>query len=140
MDYILLDDTGDLGIEVKGYDFLNLFENLGNSIFDLIVENKNVNISLVERNFLVEDTIEDLIVKFSNRIILIFECKKIVGKILKVDFCIKDNRYRLKYKIFGEKFDPSKHLVRNVLKSATYHNLEFKDKKKYKKIRLYFDL
>ncbi|MEO0233502.1 MAG: archease [candidate division WOR-3 bacterium] len=140
MKYILLDDTGDLGIEVKGYRFSDLFENLGNSIFDLIVENKNVYISFVERNFLNEDTLEDLIIKFSNSLILSFECKKIVGKILKVNFSVEDNKYKINYKIFGERFDPSKHLVRNVLKSATYHNLEFKDQKKYKKIRLYFDL
>ncbi|MEO0289320.1 MAG: archease [candidate division WOR-3 bacterium] len=140
MKYVLLDDTGDLGIEVRGHFFSDLFENLGNSIFDLIVENKNVNISLVERNFLDEDSLEDLIIKFANSIIWVFECKKIVGKMLKVNFSFKDNRYRMNYKIFGEKFDPSKHLIRNVLKSATYHNLEFKDQKKYKKIRLYFDL
>lgn len=140
MKYILLDDTGDLGIEVKGYNFSDLFENLGNSIFDLIVEHKNVNISLVEENFLDEEALEDLIIKFSNNLILSFECKKIVGKILKVNFIAKDNRYKINYKIFGEKFDPSKHFIRNVLKSATYHNLEFKNQRKYKKIKLYFDL
>lgn len=140
MKYILLDNTGDLGIDVKGKDFSDLFENLGNSIFDLIVENKNVNISLVENNSLNEDSLEDLIIKFSNSIIWLFECKKIVGKIFKVNFSFENKKYKIKYKIFGEKFDPSKHFIKNVLKSATYHNFEFKNKKKYKKIILYFDL
>jgi len=140
MKYNLLDDTGDLGIEVKGEDFSKLFENLGNSVYDIILKREDVFISKVDRGVLKEDSLEDLLIKFSNMIIYKFECGRFVGKMVKVDFRRSINFFVVYYKIFGERLDPSRHFIKNILKAATYHNFEMFESKKYKKVKIYFDL
>ncbi|HAF07246.1 MAG: Protein archease [candidate division TA06 bacterium 32_111] len=140
MEYRLLDDTGDLGIEVKGEDFSKLFENLGNSIYDIMLKREDVFISKIERDTLKEDSLEDLLIKFSNMIIYKLECKRFVGKIVKADFKKSKKFFVVDYKIFGERFVPSRHFIKNVFKAATYHNFEMVEDEKYKKVKIYFDL
>ncbi len=138
--YKIVDDTGDIGVEVYGENYKELFEKLSYAIFDLMVENGRVSEKIEEDGNLDSSDFLQLIVRFSNHLIYLFDHHKFVGKRYFVDFTKKEKDYSLKYKIYGERIVQSKHQIKRFLKSATYHNIDYFVNDGKKGIRIYFDL
>lgn len=138
--YKIVEDTGDIGVEVYGKNYKELFEKLSYAIFDLMVENSKVSEKIEEDGVLDSSDFLQMIVRFSDHLIYLFDHHKFVGKRCFVDFTKNKNDYFLKYKIYGEKIVQSRHQIKRFLKSATYHNIDYFENDGKKGIRIYFDL
>lgn len=123
MRFELLDISGDIGLRVYGSNIEEAFVNAGIGMFSLItdiarIEPKNeivLNISA--------DSLESLLINYLNELIFQFDAYGFTGTKIEVS---ELTDYVIKAKVFGEKFDPSKHTQGLLVKAATYHNLSIK--------------
>jgi len=136
-----LDHMTDAEIEAYGLDIDEAFENAAKAVEDLMVdlssirpiETKELKIEAHDLGALLYDWIEALIALQDNEGLLFsrFECR--IDK-------INAEKYILIAKLFGEKFDPSRHEQKTAVKSPTFHDMIFTEKDSLVTMRFLVDL
>lgn len=135
--YALFDQTSDLGVEVKGTDLHNLFENAGVALFDLMTSLEKVQIKECRDISLQSDDIELLLREWLGELLYL----SIADKFLFKSFNIKEiSKNALYAKVCGEKFDTKRHFLKREIKSVTYHQLKVKRVKGEWKARFVLDI
>ena len=135
--YALFDHTSDLGVEVKGTDLHNLFENAGVALFDLMTSLEKVQIKECRDISLQSDDIELLLREWLGELLYL----SVVDKFLFKSFNIKKISENALYaKVCGEKFDTERHILKREIKSVTYHQLKVKRVKGGWKARFVLDI
>ncbi len=123
----ILEHTSDLFIEVEGASYEEAIEDLVNGLFKFMGNCKGK---------------EKILIKYKNKnkeLELVGFINKIIEEIESRKFC--PNFAKIKYKkgiiaeIYGEKKEP-----KNIIKAATFHELEIKKTKKGYKIKILLDV
>lgn len=131
--------TADIGIFVYGKSLKQLFSNGGYALFDFIgnkvsdkrVIKKNINIELdcFDR--------EELFIRWLSELLYIYEAQGIFSVGFDIDYIKKG---RMKAMIIGEKYDPLRHAIKNIVKAVTYHNFTITKEKAVWKARVILDV
>ena len=136
-DYILLDHTADLGVEIRGTSLINLFENAGRALLHLIFGTTHAVKSRYEKISVTGDDLADLMVRYLSEILYLFEGEKLVVDSISIK-SLSDNR--LKGSLRVSPFDPDTHKILAEIKAVTYHQIEVTDRNGIWTARVIFDL
>jgi len=120
-----LEHTADAYIAAYGKNLAEAFENAASAMFEVMTDVKNVKpaieghieVEAGDEYALLYNWLEALLVKFDTEALL---CSAF--KILSLEKTRND--LRLTAKIWGEKFDPNRHLQKVGVKAVTYHRME----------------
>lgn len=120
MNYKLIDHTADFGIEVRGADLRELFENAAYAMFDVITDTTRVKaFSETTINISGEDR-PDLMVNWLRELLYLWTGKGLLVKIISITSL---SEKILAGNIKFDHFDPGRHLIKKELKAVTYHQI-----------------
>jgi SHS2 domain-containing protein len=136
-DYIVLDHTADLGVEIRGTSLINLFVNAGRTLMYLILgatkagktQNKKISIS--------GDDLADLMVRYLSEILYLFEGEKLIFDTIDI---ISLSPKRLEGLLALYPFDPDTYEILTEIKAVTYHQIDVNDRNGLWTARIIFDL
>jgi SHS2 domain-containing protein len=135
--YELIDHTADVGIKAYGKTLSEAFENIAKGMFDIITNNSEIE-NIGQYNIELEtNNLEQLLVDWLSELLFLNSANNLVFGFFKVDLDEKNNT--LSAKVFGDKFDISKHKIGTEIKAVTYHMLEVNNKKPYH-VQVLFDI
>jgi len=135
--YEFIDHTADICVKAYGNTLDETFENAAHAMFDVITDNSEVE-STGEYDITLEaEELEQLLVDFLSELLFLHSAKNIVFGFFKIN--IDEKKKKLFAKVYGEKFDFSKHKTGAEIKAVTYHMLEVKNKKPFH-IQVLFDI
>ena len=135
--YEIIDHTADVGIKAYGKTISEAFENAAKGMFDIITDGSEIE-SIGQYNIELEsDNLEQLLVDFLSELLYLNSANNLVFGFIKVE--IDEKKNKLSAKVFGEKFDISKHKIGTEIKAVTYHMLEVNNKKPFH-VQVLFDI
>ena len=135
--YELFDHTADVGIIAYGKNLSNAFENAAKGMFDIITDSSEIE-SIGQYDIKLQaDDLEQLLVDFLSELLFLHSSQNLVFGFFNVQLDEKSNS--LSARVFGEKFNISKHKIGDEIKAVTYHMLEVKKKKPYH-VKVLFDI
>ncbi|RLI95210.1 MAG: archease [Candidatus Altiarchaeales archaeon] len=117
-----LEHTADLEFIAYGDSLDECFENSARAIWNSIIDLNSVDKELKKEITINSDNLRELLHDFLSESLLIFETEGIVFGDFDVSI-IHNHRYELSAVLYGEKFDPEKHLIRGDIKAVTYHKM-----------------
>ena len=135
--YELIDHTADIGVKAYGKTLSKCFENAAKGMFDIITDNseiENIGQYTIE---LKADDLEQLLVDWLSELLFLNSANNLVFGFFKIN--LDEKQISLSAKVFGEKYDISKHKMGAEIKAVTYHMLEVKNKKPYH-VQVLFDI
>jgi len=135
--YELIDHTADVAIKAYGKTLSEAFENAAKGMFDIITDNSEIENIGQEDIELEADNLEELLVDWLSELLFLNSSNNLVFGFFKVE--IDEKKNKLLAKVFGEKFNISKHKAGAEIKAVTYHMLEVKNKKPYH-VQVLFDI
>ena len=135
--YELIDHTADVGVKAKGKTLAECFENAAHGMFDLITDMSEIENTGQYTIELKADDLEQLLVDWLSELLFLQSANNLIFGFFKVD--LDEKNKILSAKIFGEKFDLSKHKIGVEIKAVTYHMLEVKKKKPFF-VKVLFDI
>jgi len=119
--YKLIDHTADFGIEVKGTDQKDLFNNTALAMFDLIT-NSSTLVGKSEYNLHVLGLdMCDLMVNWLRELLYFWNGKQMLIK--EVDL-LSISEKELSAIVTYDVFDPDIHKIENEIKAVTYHQMK----------------
>jgi SHS2 domain-containing protein len=135
--YELIDHTADIAIKAYGKNLSEAFENAAKAMFDIITDNSEIE-SIGQYDIELEaPDLEQLLVDWLSELLYLNTARNLVFGFFKVELDDKNNK--LKAKIFGDKFDLSKHKIGAEIKAVTYHMLSVRNKRPYN-VQVLFDI
>ena len=135
--YELINHTADVGVKAYGKNLSEAFEHAAKGMFDIITDNSEIE-SIGQYNIELEaDDLEQLLVDWLSELLFLNSAKNLVFGFFKVELDEKNNK--LSGKVFGEKFDISKHKPGAEIKAVTYHILEVRNKRPFH-VQVLFDI
>ncbi len=126
MRYRLLDHTADALVEAYGETISERYANAAFALFDQMTDVSTVKPVGEVKVVLSADDEEQLLVDFLQELLFIHDTDGYVFN----DFEVEVAGLNLEAVARGEKFDPSRHPKRSVVKGVTYHNLKIDNKGK----------
>ncbi len=133
--YRILEHTADIGLVAYGRDLPEAFANAAYGLFSIITEMRRVR-ELESREVAVNaQNQESLLFNWMNQLIYIFEIEHLLFR--KFDI-IEFNNNSLKAICRGERYNPTRHILKLGVKSATYHLLKVDEAKN--QVRVIFDV
>ena len=127
--YELIDHTADVGVKAYGKSISEAFENAAKGMFDIITDSSEIeNIGQYDIELEAPD-LEQLLVDWLSDLLFLNSAKNLVFGFFKVD--LDEKNCKLSAKVFGEKFNLSKHKIGAEIKAVTYHMLEVKKKRPF---------
>jgi len=125
--YELIDHTADVGLKAYGKTLSEAFENAAKGMFDIITDSSEVE-SIGQYDIELDaPDLEQLLVDWLSKLLYLNSVRNEVFGFFKVT--LDEKNKKLTAKVFGEKFNISKHKVGSEIKAVTYHILEVKKKK-----------
>jgi SHS2 domain-containing protein len=125
--YEFIDHTADVGAKAYGKTLSEAFENAAKAMFAIITDGSEIE-SVGQYNIELEaPDFEQLLVDWLSDLLFLNSAKNLVFGFFKVE--INEKEKKLSAKVFGEKFNISKHKIGAEIKAVTYHMLEVKRKK-----------
>jgi len=120
-----LEHTADAYIAAYGKDLAGAFENAAVAMFDVMTQVEKVHAK-------VEDEVEAkgsdeyaLLYSWLEALLVKSELNRMLYSKFKVSELLQDSDgFELKAKIWGERFDPKRHLQKVGVKAVTYHRME----------------
>ena len=135
--YELIDHTADVGLKAYGKTLAEAFENAAKGMFDIITDKSEVE-SIGQYDIELEaPDLEQLLVDWLSKLLFLNSSRNEVFGFFKIN--IDEKNIKLSAKVFGEKFNISKHKVGSEIKAVTYHMLEVKKKKPFY-VQILFDI
>ncbi|MBI4042314.1 MAG: archease [Deltaproteobacteria bacterium] len=122
--YRMIEHTADIGIQVTADTASALFSQVAWSMIDLMTEAEAINLTEEKRVTLEGEDYKDLMIRWLNEILFWFDTETFVpGR-----FTIEEIESRkLVAKLWGERFDRSRHGIGYDIKAATYHELRVEE-------------
>jgi SHS2 domain-containing protein len=123
--YEFLEHTADAYIAAYGKDLAEAFENAAAAMFDVMTEVENVR-SKVEDSVEVEGEDEySLLYSWLEALLIKSETNRMLYSKFRILRIGKSaNGFRLEARIWGENFNPKRHLQKVGVKAVTYHRME----------------
>ena len=135
--YELIDHTADVGLKAYGKTLSEAFRNAAKGMFDIITDSSKIE-SVGQYDIKLEaPDLEQLLVDFLSELLFLNSAQNLVFGFFKVE--LNEKEKSLFARIFGEKFNISKHKIGAEIKAVTYHILEVKKKKPYR-VQVLFDI
>jgi SHS2 domain-containing protein len=135
--YELIDHTADVGLKAYGKNLAETFENAAKGMFDIITDNSDIeSIGQYEIELEAPD-LEQLLVDWLSKLLFLNSSRNEVFGFFKVN--LDDEKLKLSAKVFGEKFNISRHRAGSEIKAVTYHMLEVKNEKPFF-VKVLFDI
>jgi SHS2 domain-containing protein len=139
--YELLEHTADAYIAAYGKDLAEAFENAAVAMFDVMTDVEKVSPE-------VEDSIEvsgedeyALLYNWLEALLVKFEIEGMLYSKFEVQELGKENGvFKLKAKIWGEKFNPERHPQRVGVKAVTYHQMEIMKEREKAVVKFILDI
>ena len=123
--YEIIDHTADIGIKAYGENLAESFENAAKAMFDIITDKSKID-SIGEYEIKLEaPDLEQLLVDWLSELLFLNTAENLVFGVFKIK--IDKKNFYLNAKIFGEKFNRSKHRIGIEIKAVTYHMLKVKN-------------
>jgi len=126
-----LEHTADIYIAAYGRNLAEAFENAARAMFETMTDidaikpeiQENVEVKGEDKKALLYTWLEELLIRFdiSGRLYSKFDVKEIKET---------DCGYELRAIIYGEPFDPSRHVQKVGVKAITYHRMEIEETSK----------
>jgi SHS2 domain-containing protein len=139
--YEFLEHTADAYIAAYGKDLAEAFENAATAMFDVMTDVENVS---SRSNELVDVEGEDessLLYSWLEELLIRSETKRMLYskfKVLRLEESAKG--FKLEARVWGEKFNPNKHLQKVGVKAITYHRMEIVKKPDKVTLRFILDI
>ena len=135
--YELIDHTADVGVKAYGKTLSEAFEHAAKGMFDIITDNSEIeNTGQCDIRLEAPD-LEQLLVDWLSELLFLNSANNLVFGFFKVD--LDEKKKSLNAKVFGEKFNLSKHKIGTEIKAVTYHMLEVKNKQPHH-VQVLFDI
>lgn len=127
--YIFLEHTADVYISSFGKNINEAFENAAIAMFEVMTETKKIE-PKIEDSIAVEGNDKyALLYNWLEALLVNFETKnRLYSKFKIISFRKTATLYTLIAKIWGETFNPKKHLQKVGVKAVTYHRMKIKEK------------
>jgi len=135
--YELLDHTADVGVKAYGKTLSEAFEHAAKGMFDIITDNSEIENTGQYDIQLEAPDLEQLLVDWLSELLFLNSANNLIFGFFKVD--LDEKKKSLNARVFGEKFNLSKHNIGAEIKAVTYHILEVKKKKPYH-VQVLFDI
>ena len=135
--YELIDHTADIAIKAYGKNLSEAFENAAKAMFDIITDSSEID-SIGRYDIELEaPDLEQLLVDWLSELLYLNTARNQVFGFFKVE--LDEKNCKLKAKVFGDKFDLSKHKIGAEIKAVTYHMLEVRNRRSYH-VQVLFDI
>jgi SHS2 domain-containing protein len=123
--YEFLEHTADAYVAAYGANLTEAYENAAIAMFDVMTEVEKIK-SLTEDHVEASgDDEQELLYNWLEALLVKSEINGMLYSKFKVSELAHDSSgFRLKAKIWGEKFDAEKHLQKVGIKAVTYHRME----------------
>ena len=135
--YELIDHTADVCIKAFGKNLSECFENAAHGMFDIITDKSEIENTGQYDIELEADDLEQLLVDWLSELLFLNSANNLVFGFFKVE--LDEKNKKLRGRVFGEKFDLSKHKIGAEIKAVTYHMLEVRDKQP-RHVQVLFDI
>jgi len=123
--YKFLEHTADAYVAAYGKDLAKAFENAAVAMFDVMTEVEKINPLTEEHVEANGDDEQELLYSWLEALLVKSEINGMLYSKFEVSELNHDlNGFRLKAKIWGEKFDAERHLQKVGIKAITYHRME----------------
>lgn len=139
--FTFLEHMGDAFIEAYGSNLNEAFENAALAMFEVMTDTSKV-ASLKKDSVEVQGRDEqELLYNWLETLLVKFEIDGTLFSKFKVHRIEKtDEGYTLSSEIWGEEYDPKKHIPKTSIKAVTYHLMEVKEEKGAVTLRFLLDL
>ncbi|BBD71926.1 archease [Sulfodiicoccus acidiphilus] len=132
------DHTADVGVEAYGSTLPQAFENAGAALFELITDTSKVRPALNREIEVEGEDLANLLYRWIESLVVIHDSERLVLSEFHVD--LDEANLRLKALVAGEKFNPSVHEPRMVVKAMTYHLLNIEKEGQLYKLTFVVDI
>jgi SHS2 domain-containing protein len=123
--YEFLEHTADAYVAAYGADLTEAFENAAIAMFDVMTQVEKINPLTEDHVEASGDDEQELLYNWLEALLVKSEINGMLYSKFKVsDFTHDSSGFRLKAKIWGEKFDVERHLQKVGIKAITYHRME----------------
>ncbi|MCE9625956.1 MAG: archease [Deltaproteobacteria bacterium] len=119
--YTPIDHTGDLGVEVFGEDWRELFANASWALTDTLVDAARVGMEIEAEWALEADGLESLLVRQLEEILYQMDARGRVYSEFQIEWL---EPHALKCRARGEALDRKRHGFKTEIKAVTYHGLK----------------
>lgn len=133
----VLDHTADLGVYFYGANPEEVFVNAGLALFNLMLDRPAGPGNQTEKIAIEGTDVEDLLVRWLNELLYIFQVQEKVALDIKIDN-FKENS--LSAVLTLTPFDLEIHGLKNEIKAATYHQIALEPIKNGWRAKVIFDL
>jgi len=124
MPFAFFDHTGDVGVRLRAPTLAGLFAEGAAALTATLVDPGGLR-PVERRVFALEaDSPDLLLVDWLNELVYRFEVEDLLVVAVDARVARRAGRWHLEATVDGERFDPSRHAARVLVKSATYHRLE----------------
>lgn len=119
------DVTADVGFRAYGQDLNNAFANAAQAMFEVMTNTSQVK-PTVKREIIVESEDEQaLLYDWLSELLFLHDYEDLVFSKFTVDIKQKDpETFNLHAEVWGEKFNPATHEIRDEVKAVTFHLME----------------
>jgi SHS2 domain-containing protein len=123
--YKFLEHTADAYVAAYGKDLAKAFENAAVAMFDVMTEVEKINPLTEDHVEANGDDEQELLYSWLEALLVKSEINGMLYSKFEVSELNHDsNGFRLRAKIWGEKFDAERHLQKVGIKAVTYHRME----------------
>ncbi|MBN1354916.1 archease [bacterium] len=117
--FVELESVADIGMEIQSNDLNTLFATAGWVLFHYMTDIRLARSEIRASFEIGSSDLEELMVDWLNELIYVHETRNL----LLVEFCVSVSFDSLSGSAGGEPFDPDRHVRKNLIKAATYHQL-----------------
>ena len=137
MGYKRVDTTADIALEIWGKDYRELVEEAIKGLIEIMFDVGKVE---EKEEFPVVVTgfdREDVLIAALNEVVFLVDARKMVFKRVEVH---EASDTEVRFTLFGERYDPQRHEIKEEIKAATFHNVEIVEENNQLKTRIVFDV
>ena len=138
--YTFIDHTADVAADLTGSSAAELFASAAQALTDTMTDRTLVSPTSTEHVELESGSLEDLLVDWLNELLYRFEVRNLLVADTEVALTPDGDRWRLDATVRGDAFDPARHPMRVLVKSATYHSLHLVEHDSHWSARIVFDI
>ncbi|MEM2463953.1 MAG: archease [Candidatus Bathyarchaeia archaeon] len=139
--YKFLEHMADVYIAAYGKDLREAFENAAAAMFDVMTDVKKVSPEIEDHVEVFGEDEHALLYNWLEALLVKAEIEGMLYSKFKITELNKDNSgFRLKAKIWGEKFNPQKHVQKVGVKAVTYHQMEIVREKDRAVVKFILDI
>lgn len=121
MSFEVFDHTADLGLRIEAATLAELLEEAGRALYTVVAGSLEPIEPRESRAFAIKAEADDfLLFDWLSELLALFETERFLG----CRFEARVLRSSVEGRVWGEPYDPARHLLEHEVKAITYHNLK----------------